>query len=191
MRVFLAVFPPPEAVALAFDAAQRVRESAGSAAGRVSWIRRDNLHYTLKFLGEIGEDGARRAAEGAREAAASLPAFDVTLGAPGAFPNGRRARVLWLGLERGEPEFKALGRAVDVALAKRGFDREKRAFSPHLTIGRVRDDGFDWTEALAATPPLGLSPAARFRVDAVRVMKSTLSSGGSIYEVLAEASLSG
>ena len=189
MRIFLAVFPPPEAVQLAFDAARRVRQAAGEAAGRVSWVKLDNLHYTLKFLGELGEDGARRAREGAREAAASLPAFDATLGAPGAFPNAKRARVLWLGLERGEAELKALARAVDVALHRRGFDREKRAFSAHLTLGRVRDDGFDWTTPLGAVPPLSGETAARFRVGAVRVMKSTLSPQGSIYEVLEEARL--
>jgi 2'-5' RNA ligase len=191
MRIFLAVFPPPEAQQLAFEAERRMRGAAGAAAGRVSWVKLDNLHYTLKFLGELGDDGARRAAEGAREAAASLAAFDVTLGAAGAFPNAPRARVLWLGLERGAEEFKALGRAVDVALAKRGFDREKRAFSPHLTLGRVRDVGHDWTAALAASTSLAADPAARFRVGAIRVMKSTLSTGGSIYEVVAEAPLAG
>ena len=191
MRIFLAVFPPPQAQQLAFEAERRVRAAAGAAAGRVSWVKPENLHYTLKFLGELGDDGARRAGEGAREAAASLAAFDVTLGAAGAFPSAQRARVLWLGLARGAEELKALGRTVDIALAKRGFDREKRAFSPHLTLGRVRDQGFDWTQALGAAAPLSGEPAARFRVSTVCVMKSTLSTGGSIYEVVAEASLTG
>jgi 2'-5' RNA ligase len=191
MRVFLAVFPPPESVQLAFAAGQRVRAAAGDAAGRVSWVKLDNLHYTLKFLGEIGEDGARRAAEGAREAAASWRAFDVTLGAPGAFPNGRRARVLWLGLESGAGQFTELARRLDQSLATRGFEREKRAFSPHLTLGRVRDEGHDWTAALAACASLAAEPGARFRVGAIRVMQSTLSPGGSIYAVLEEAPLAG
>ena len=189
MRIFLAVFPPPPAQSLAFAAERRVRDAAGSAAGRVSWVRLDNLHYTLKFLGEVGEDGARRAADGAREAAGSLAAFDVTLGLAGAFPNPHHARVLWLGLERGAEEFRELARRLDRSLSKRGFDREQRAFSPHLTIGRVRDGGHDWTAALASCASLAAEPAARFRVGAVRVMKSTLSPKGSIYEVLEEAPL--
>jgi len=191
MRIFLAVFPPPAAQALALAAAARVRESAGDDARGVSWVKLENLHYTLKFLGELGEDGARRAGEAAHEAASSLAAFDVALGAAGAFPNARQARVLWIGLERGEQDLVELARRLDRALAKRGFDREKRAFSPHLTIGRVRDPRHDWAPSLEAAGTLAVEPAGRFRVASVRVMKSTLSPGGSIYEVLAEAKLAG
>jgi 2'-5' RNA ligase len=190
MRIFLAVFPPPEAQALALTCAARVREAAGSAAGHVSWVKLENLHYTLKFLGELGEDGARRAGVAAHEAADSLSAFDIELGAAGAFPNARNARVLWLGCERGAKEFVELAGRVDVALEKRGFEREKRPFSPHLTLGRVRESRHDWAAALAAAPSPAGEAAARFRVSEVRVMKSTLSPRGSIYETLASATLS-
>jgi len=189
MRIFLAVFPPPESQALALACAARVREAAGAAAGHVSWVKLENLHYTLKFLGELGEDGARRAGDAALEAADSLAAFGLALGAAGAFPNARQARVLWIGCEHGAAEFVELARRVDAALAKRGFDREQRPFSPHLTIGRVRESRHDWTAALAAAPPLAGETAARFRVSEVRVMKSTLSPQGSIYETLAAARL--
>jgi 2'-5' RNA ligase len=189
MRIFLAVFPPPEAQALALASAARVREAAGSAAGHVSWVKLENLHYTLKFLGELGEDDARRAGDAAREAADSLAAFEIALGAAGAFPNARHARVLWLGCDRGANEFVELARRVDAALAKRGFDREKRAFSPHLTLGRVRETHHDWTAAIAAAPSPAGEAAARFRVSEVRVMKSTLSPKGSIYETLTSAAL--
>ena len=189
MRIFLAVFPPPESQALALARAACAREAAGSAAGHVSWVKLENLHYTLKFLGELGEDGARRAGEAAREAADSLAAFDVALGAAGAFPNARHARALWLGCDQGAREFVDLARRVDTALTQRGFDREKRAFSPHLTIGRVREVGHDWTAALASCASLAAEPAARFRVGEVRVVRSTLSPKGSIYETLLTASL--
>jgi 2'-5' RNA ligase len=191
MRIFLAVFPPPESQALALGLATRVREAAGPAAGHVSWVKLENLHYTLKFLGELGEDGARRAGEAAREAAASVDAFDVGLSAPGAFPNARQARVLWIGCDQGAKEFIELARRVDVALSQRGFEREKRAFSPHLTIGRVREFRHDWTAALAISPSPAGESAARFRVSEVRVMKSTLSPKGSIYETVTAAPLAG
>ena len=190
MRVFLAVFPPAEAQEYAFALAERVREAQGAAAS-VSWVKRENLHYTLKFLGELGEDGARRAADGAREAASASVAFDARLGAPGAFPNARHARVLWLGLDQGAGEFVHLAERADSALARRGFDREKRAFNPHLTLARVREPKHDWTSAIAAACPAGDQPAARFRIDRVLVMKSTLSTKGSIYEVIGEAALAG
>ncbi|MGH7741897.1 MAG: RNA 2',3'-cyclic phosphodiesterase [Candidatus Eiseniibacteriota bacterium] len=191
MRVFLAIFPPAQTQQLAHSAAVRVREAAGAAASTVSWVKLENLHYTLSFLGELGEDGTRRAGEAASEAAGGLTAFDVALGGAGAFPNVGHARVLWLGLDRGAGEFTDLARRVEGALVKRGFDREKRPFSPHLTIGRVRNPRHDFGAALAAVPSLANESAARFRVASVRVVRSTLSPKGSIYEVVAEARLSG
>ena len=113
----------------------------------------------------------------------------MTLGAPGAFPNAHRARVLWIGLAAGEPPFVDLSRLLARALERRGFEREGREFTPHLTIGRVREARHDWTPALAAAPPLAAQEAARFRVGALHVVKSTLSTGGSIYETLVEAAL--
>ena len=118
----------------------------------MSWVKPDNLHYTLRFLGEVGEDGARRAARGgAPRPRRAARAFDATLGALGAFPNARRARVIWLGMTEGGEPLVALARALERALARRGFDREAdKPFSAHLTLGRVREPGPDWTEQLAA-----------------------------------------
>ncbi len=180
MRVFLAVFPPPETQARALGVIEALRRPGDM----VSWVKRENLHYTLRFLGEIGEDGARRAADAAREAAAAHAAFAGVLAAPGAFPNARRARVLWLGMGEGADAFRALAHSLEDALARRGFEREGRPFAPHLTIGRVRADA-DWTAALAAVPPVDAS----FPIERIVVVKSTLSPRGSRYDVLAEAPL--
>ncbi len=185
MRIFLAVFPPAAAQDLAFGVIEGLRRPGDG----VSWVKRDNLHYTLRFLGEIGEDGLRRATEAAREAASGGPAFDAMLGACGAFPSAKRARVLWLGLAAGEEPLLGLARRLETALARRGFAPEGRDFSAHLTIGRVREPGPDWGARLAAVKSLEGGRDAGFRVSALSVMKSTLSPKGSIYEVIAAAPL--
>ncbi len=187
MRIFLAVFPPPGTQRLVRGAIDSLRRPGDG----VSWVKRDNLHYTLRFLGEIGPDGLRRAGEAAAEAAGGVPAFEVALGAAGAFPDPSRARVLWFGLSEGEAPFVALAKRLEAALERRGFERERRGFTPHLTIGRVREPGAGLGERLARVAPLGAEPAARFRVGSITVVQSQLDPAGSIYRVVAEGRLEG
>jgi len=184
MRLFLAVFPPPEVQAAAFGMTEALRRQGDP----VSWVKRENLHYTLLFLGELGEDGARRAGEAAAAAAGAHAAFAAALGAPGAFPNPRKPRVLWLSMTEGAEALGALSRSLEAELARHGFDRADHPFSPHLTIGRVRESREDWTARLAA---VGLpAPAAlRFRVEALNLMQSDLSPRGAHYTVRVAAPL--
>ena len=185
MRIFLAVFPP-EAVQGAVFAAAGALKKPGDG---VSWVKRENLHYTLRFMGELGADGARRVGEAADVAAKAGAAFTAALGPLGAFPNARRARVLWAGMTEGAERLTALARALEAALARNGFDQADHPFSAHLTIGRVRDPRADWTERLEA---VRVDPAAaRFTVDRLCVMESRLSPKGSTYTVRHEARLSG
>jgi RNA 2',3'-cyclic 3'-phosphodiesterase len=187
LRIFLAVFPPPEVQAIAERAIDLLR----APDDRVSWVKRDNLHYTLRFLGDLGEDGARRAAAAARAAVVERAAFPARLGPLGCFPNPPKARVLWIGLSEGAETLTSLSRRIETALREKGFERADRPFAPHLTIGRVREPGHDWTEALAranATLEIG---DGRFTVDRVVVVHSQLSPKGSIYRVRAEAPLAG
>ncbi len=135
----------------------------------------------------MDDDGARRATEAAREAAASHTAFGVAFGPPGAFPTAKKARVIWLGLNHGNEPFAQLAASLETALDARGFEPEGREFSPHLTLGRVRD-ATDWTSRLvAAGAPEGA--AARFAVESIAVVESQLASGGSIYQVREAARL--
>jgi 2'-5' RNA ligase len=182
VRIFLAVFPSPEAQ----DAAARAITRLRAGDDGVSWVKRDNLHYTLRFMDELGESGLARVTEAAREAASDHPAFTAALGAAGAFPNPRRARVLWLGLSQGGEALVALARSVEQALRRRGFDPADRAFTSHLTIGRVRQRDQDWSARLEGA---AVDPSPPFAVDRVSVVQSTLHPKGSIYQVRAEAML--
>jgi 2'-5' RNA ligase len=189
LRIFLAVFPPAEVQA----AAERLIERLRKPDDRVSWVKRDNLHYTLRFLGDLGESGARRAADAARSAAAAQPAFEARLGELGAFPSARKARVLWLGLSEGAEPLTALAREVEAALRKKGFDRADRPFAAHLTIGRVREGGRDWSAPLAEAEAAAKADLdhARFRVDRVLVVHSQLSPKGALYSIRDEVTLEG
>jgi RNA 2',3'-cyclic 3'-phosphodiesterase len=186
MRLFFAVFPPPEVQRAAFALEEALRRPGDL----VSWVKVENLHYTMRFMGDLGADGARRCAEAAAEAAADVSAFDATLGGLGAFPNARKARVLWVGMARGAEPLEALAKGLEAALRRRGFERADRAFSAHLTIGRARNPGEDWTPRLAAIEAPDPS-AARFRVDRLLLMESRLSPKGSTYTVREEAELMG
>jgi 2'-5' RNA ligase len=186
MRLFVAVFPPADVQRSAASIIERLR----SPGDGVSWVKPDNLHYTVRFIGEVGDDGARRVAESAREAVRGRAAFDGVLGGLGAFPNARRARVIWLGMTAGGPALVELAKALERSLDKRGFEPEGRGFSAHLTLGRVRDPRGDWTDRLASVGSIEAQPVA-FRVDRLSVIESKLNPKGSIYTVREEARLEG
>ncbi len=183
MRVFIAVFPPAHVQEAVFAAAEMLKRPGDG----VSWVKRENLHYTLRFMGELGDSGARRVGDAADEAARTATAFAAALGLLGAFPSAKRARVLWAGMTDGAEPLTALARTLESALKRRGFEPADHPFSAHLTIGRVRDPRADWGERLAA---VRVEPAAaRFTVDRLRVMESRLSPQGSTYTVVHEARL--
>jgi len=184
VRIFLAVIPPQATQTLAATVIEKLRKPND----HVSWVAPRNLHYTMRFIGEVGDDGARRIEEAAREAAASQSRFGVALGPPGAFPTARRARVLWLGVNSGNEAFARLAGALEASLERRGFAPEARDFTAHLTLGRAREPVRDWTADLSSTSaPEGAD--ARFGVEAIDVVESRLSREGSVYTVRARAPL--
>ena len=180
MRLFFAVFPPPEVQKLAYRAADPLR--IGHDA--VAWVKRENLHVTMRFLGEVEDAAAEKAAGAMRETAAARTRFGAALGGFGAFPTAKRARVIWVGMLQGAEPMRLLAGALDDALTRQGFEPSDQAFEPHLTLGRVRAAG-DWTTRLLDAP----SVEARFQVDRLRLVRSVLSPGGSTYEVIGEAPL--
>lgn len=180
MRLFLAVFPPADVQHTAYRAADPLRIGHDN----VAWVKKDNLHYTMRFLGDQDDAGLERAKAAMREAAKLRQRFGATLGGFGAFPSAKRARVLWIGMLQGAEPMRMLASALDTALAKQGFESADEGFEPHLTVGRVRAPG-DWTARLLDAPTV----EARFQVDRLQLVKSLLAAGGSRYETLEEAKL--
>jgi len=106
---------------------------------RVKWVEAENAHVTLRFLGEIDETQVTPIAESLETAVAAVPRFTVELHGVGAFPKVSRPKVIWVGVEPAGGPMAELKHAVDTALARYGFEEERRAFHPHFTLGRVKE----------------------------------------------------
>jgi len=159
----------------------------------VAWVPAQNLHLTLKFLGEQTDGRLAEAVLALEEAAAGRAAFAITLHGLGAFPGMERARVLWVGVAEGALEVRALQSQVEAVLERRGFTRESRPWHPHLTIGRVfdprrwrRDTSPALRESIARAAAMGFGT---LRVARVSLMRSDLSASGARYSELRSVSL--
>jgi 2'-5' RNA ligase len=191
VRLFFAIALDEAARASATAVAADVQQNLARARhGRaVKWVERENLHVTMRFLGEIDDTASRAVIESARAPLAHAP-FELTVGGAGAFPASGAPRVLWIGVHGGADAAAGLFGLLEARLVPLGIEREPRAYTPHVTIGRVREidrpGGRALREWLAAVPPtLGVQ-----RVDRVTLYHSRLSSAGPRYEVLAEVPLS-
>jgi RNA 2',3'-cyclic 3'-phosphodiesterase len=179
VRIFVAVFPPLEVRSALAAAAREL-----PVVGEVRWIRPENLHLTLKFLGNVPQEDLSRVAEALEPVRLRHSPFEAGLSGFGAFPSARRARILWVGIGEGTEPLLALARDVEASLEPLGFEREDRAYMPHLTLGRTR--GRPATlEAIAAPPPV-----PRFAARNVELVESVLGSAGATYSTLAAFPLS-
>jgi 2'-5' RNA ligase len=183
VRGFVAVLLPDDVRARLAAAAAELR---GRAPG-LAWVRPDNLHLTLRFLGEIGPVTLERVREAMAVAAATATPFTVALGGLGAFPSGRAPRVVWAGVVAGGEGLRTLHAALESTLVARGIPGEGRTFHAHVTLARARDRRGAAGELASA---LGEGPSfGEVRVAALHLMRSELGPGGSRYSVLAEVPL--
>ncbi len=182
MRLFVAVFPPAEVAERLAEWIEATREPGDG----VSWVRPENLHYTLRFLGEVEESRAAAVLRAAQEAVRGARPFPLVLGEAGAFPDFRRPRVLWIGTRQGATDLETVARSLEEALARERFGRAEKPFRTHLTLGRVRQE----SRAARALERLRASRVnGEFVVDRLAVVHSTLRPAGSEYRVLGEARL--
>jgi 2'-5' RNA ligase len=186
LRTFVAVELSPDVRARASDMIRKLSPSGVKA----SWVKPENMHLTLKFLGDTPTSDLAGVCQAVAEAATAVPSFDIECAGAGAFPSLNRPRTLWLGLHDGEGKLQVLHRAVEDALAKVGFRPEHRRFQPHLTIGRVRQST---PAALAELSRLIAEnahyPPAVSDVSEIVVFSSQLEADGPIHEVVGHAEL--
>lgn len=178
MRSFVAILPPPE-VQEALARAARSLPVIG-----VRWVRPENIHLTLKFLGEIPEESTPQIDAALSEIARARSPFHIQPEGLGAFPSPQRARILWAGVGAGSTDLEELAATVDEALSSLGFEREQRSFRAHLTLGRARG-----RPARLEVAELG-SRIPGFTAAALHLMKSAQGESGVYYESLAEYPLS-
>lgn len=171
-------------------AADLVRELSSSGAG-VKWVDMDNMHLTLKFLGDVDMRDMAEVCRTVQDAAANVAAFDFTIAGAGAFPTIDRPRTVWLGVAEGAERLIALQDQIDRALKKIGYPAEARGFKPHLTLGRVKRPGPELAELTASLKNWADFEVGRTRIGHVTVFSSQLAPEGPIYHVLASAPLGG
>lgn len=188
-RLFIAVELNPEVrQAIGRIQAELKRQLPPKA---VRWTNPDGIHLTLKFLGDTSTDKTPAIVQGLAAAAAGFDPFLVQVAGFGCFPNLRQPRVLWVGVPQVPKPLAGVQRAVDLHMARLDYARDNRAFSPHLTLGRVNDrisaaDGQALSAVLSRTQigELGSVP-----VQEVVLFKSDLRPEGAIYTALARLPL--
>jgi 2'-5' RNA ligase len=153
----------------------------------VKWIRAENIHLTLKFLGEIEDKKIEQIKERLPDVNKSTSPFIITINGFGCFPDKRRPRVFWLGLGSGDlNSLSSLHQWLEKQMTSLGFEEEKRRFSPHLTLGRAkRSDDFSSLFTHAGRKPF---PQQSFQADHLELIKSQLQPQGAHYTTLAKFS---
>jgi 2'-5' RNA ligase len=177
-RGFIAVDLAPSRALV--DVLQELRTSGAS----LKLASVDQLHTTLKFLGETEEGLADEIARRIRDACAGGGPFSVLLRGTGAFPGLGRMRVLWVGIEEAQPLADIAAR-LDASLSEIGFAREGRPWSPHVTIARVKG-GRGLERVRQILQAHRAEPFGENLVEVVRLKKSVLTPQGPVYSTLVE-----
>ncbi len=181
---------------LAIDLSHEVREVLASHLRRewrrlpcrIKWVAPENLHVTLKFLAEVPEHGINLIRQALSARLEAAPPMDLTLSGPGAFPVAAKARVLWVGLKESR-ELLDLHSAIDTALEPLGFERERKPFHPHITVGRIRER-FSVYKKIHPFFETQIEPLS-FHVPDVVLYRSDLTPDGPIYSPICRFALNG
>jgi 2'-5' RNA ligase len=182
LRLFVALEPPGAVRRRVESVAAEIRRLAGRAADEVKWVRGENLHLTLQFLGNVPEARLPDLAAALGEAARASRPLHLEVRGAGGFPNARRPRVVWAGLEGDLGPLADLVRDLGQRLAPLGFPPEDRPWSPHLTLGRARGGG---AAGLAgALSAVREAEGGGWRASELLLFRSQLSPDGPRYDVI-------
>ncbi len=182
MRLFIAIDINEGIKKALGDLQQQLQKKSGTKKGDAKWVRPDDIHLTLKFLGEVEDEKAAEICNITNEVAARHKSFELKIESVGYF-GGRSAKVLWVGTGEGAGNLQALQRELEEQLALAGWPEEAREFTGHLTLCRIRDPKAGMKLAQVTEEyrdfKLGVISA-----DSVVVYKSELLPSGPIYTVL-------
>ncbi|MCX6059879.1 MAG: RNA 2',3'-cyclic phosphodiesterase [Chloroflexi bacterium] len=189
LRAFIAIEIPLDIQDAIQRQTARLRQTLGSDL--VRWAPAQNMHLTIKFLGEIAASHVDFLKQMLAREADAHPQFDLQIGGLGSYPTSRRPRILWVGLHA-PAGLAALQKSIEAGTSRLGYEQEELAFSPHLTIGRVRQNisPADLSKIRAAMDNIQLGNIGTARVDSVHLIRSELKPNGSVYTKLFSAPLS-
>jgi 2'-5' RNA ligase len=195
LRAFIAVEIPLPIRQAIFTQTESLRATLGPL---VRWVPIENMHLTLKFIGDVSPANVELLTQMLTAETTGSAPFALQMGGLGSFPTlrpgsgqaSRRARVIWIGIQA-PAAFENLQRGIESASARLGYETEARPFSPHLTIGRVRQQASasDQQQVRAALERTQVGELGAAEVTAVHLFKSDLKPTGSVYTRLFSAPL--
>jgi 2''-5'' RNA ligase len=189
LRAFIAIELPQHLQDAIEKQTARLRQTLGDQI--IRWVPSQNMHLTLKFLGDIATSHVDFLKQLIAHEAASHQQFDLQIGGLGSYPTSRRPRVVWAGLHA-PADLTSLHKSIETGASRLGYEKEEHAFSPHLTLGRVRQNinPAELQKIRTALDTIQLGNIGTARVDSIHLIKSELHPSGSIYTKLFSAPLS-
>lgn len=188
LRAFIAVEIPPDIHKAIESETALLRAKLDSSL--VRWVPTGNIHLTLKFLGDVSPANIEMLSQMLSVEVRQHDSFTIKFGGLGVFPNPRRPRVIWIGIQA-PAGLEALQHGIEAATATLGYPAEKRPFSPHLTIGRVKQKtgSADIQRIRTSLEETKVSALGSAQVSAVHLFKSDLKPTGAVYSRLFSAPL--
>lgn len=156
----------------------------------VRWTKPDQLHLTLKFLGDVPSDEIPAISEGLLKSCCRTSPLRLSIGGVGCFPSPTRPRIIWLGIAGDLAPLEALQKAIDDQTKSHGPHVEEREFHPHLTIGRIKTAEGGARRVGEMVSEIRIEALGHWNAREVELIQSTLSSAGSSYQILAKFALS-
>jgi len=185
LRTFIAVNVSQETCRVA----GRLLKKLAAIDDGVRTVKNDNLHITLKFLGEVLVEETPAICAAVERACESIDDFEITCGGLGAFPHQERPRTLWMGVEQGLEEIRELQSAVDHSTQQLGYSGENRLFVPHLTLGRMRNFQGDYERLQQLFDLYSPGPLTTTHITEIITYASFMERGMPSYEVLGRCKL--
>lgn len=184
IRVFIAVELPGEIQKALGGLIEKLKDPKD----KISWVKPHNIHFTMKFLGNVPLGDIDSIKDVVSKTAENCQVFDVTVKGTGVFPREKAPRIVWTGITEGQDGMSKIFDDLETGLSQIGFPKEERSFKPHLTLGRVKFvkdiDAFIKTLNDYKENILG-----KIAINSISLIKSTLTPKGSIYETLFTAKM--
>ncbi|MEJ2708106.1 MAG: RNA 2',3'-cyclic phosphodiesterase [Anaerolineales bacterium] len=189
VRAFIAIDLSPEIHKRLDQVASELKERLEGVP--VRWVPVENVHLTLKFLGDVSLTNLEILKKILRSEAGNHLPFEISIGQLGAFPSKRRPRVIWVGVEAPQ-ELMDLQRAIESETTRLGYARDRREFSPHLTLGRIsrNANSADLRQIGEVLRNYEVGFLGATRVKEVHLFRSDLQPGGAVYTSLLNVPLS-
>lgn len=169
------------------DDVKEVKDAFRETNADIKFVKDENLHFTVKFLGEMEKDRIEKI-DRIEEVLRNYNPFRIELRGVGVFPSKGYIKVIWIGVGEGEEKFKGMLEGIDKVLSRQGFEEEKNEIVPHLTIGRVKS-GKNKDRIISKVKELKERVIGKMNLKKITLFKSDLTPEGPIYKKLKDYEL--